>query len=452
MLNQSQQQLSRRNSISSSIYGNYYRQDLEFHGSHGGHGGHGSHGSHGSHGGHGGHGSHGSHGSHGGHIGGNTGGKKRPKNSRTCSQRNNSIIQSIITPISSSEDTSERTTIPLSRPISQVSRLPRPLSQISQITSRSNNIVSPLPLPTVIEEKNSHLDDIQIACRLYEALSCNDKRDVISEKSVTLTLENNNSLYEEKNHSIHSEEKNISIYTEEKRNSAFILGKECPSCKFWNDSIMLECELCHTLFYPNNYVYITRTNALSRTSLSTSDIYSYLPNVENTQMTVLNDQDQDYIIVKRMFFSDIPRAEIKGIIRLDMPTKLIKSHEKFKKKIAKKSGLKTENITHSMFHGTTSSFDCNPERFLQGNREFCKKGCGVCGIAKQGNKKKYSKHSKKMWFAHSALVSNDYTNVNSHIQVMFIVDVVADKHDWIIVARKNKATLPRFMIIFDKSL
>ncbi|CAG8820835.1 39143_t:CDS:2 [Gigaspora margarita] len=350
--------------------------------------------------------------------------------------RRNSISSSIY-------DTSERTTIPLSRPISQVSRLPRPLSQISQITSRSNNIVSPLPLPTVIEEKNSHLDDIQIACRLYEVLSCNDKRDVISEKSVTLTLENNNSLYEEKNHSIHSEEKNISIYTEEKRNSAFILGKECPSCKFWNDSIMLECELCHTLFYPNNYVYITRTNALSRTSLSTSDIYSYLPNVENTQMTVLNDQDQDYIIVKRMFFSDIPRAEIKGIIRLDMPTKLIKSHEKFKKKIAKKSGLKTENITHSMFHGTTSSFDCNPERFLQGNREFCKKGCGVCGIAKQGNKKKYSKHSK---------ISNDYTNVNSHIQVMFIVDVVADKHDWIIVARKNKATLPRFMIIFDKSL
>ncbi|CAG8773213.1 29460_t:CDS:1, partial [Racocetra persica] len=43
-----------------------------------------------------------------------------------------------------------------------------------------------------------------------------------------------------------------------------------------------------------------------------------------------------------------------------------------------------------------------------------------------------------MWFAHSALVSNEYTNVNSHSQVMFIVDIVSEKHDWILVARKNK--------------
>ncbi|CAG8631043.1 10802_t:CDS:2, partial [Dentiscutata heterogama] len=392
MLNQPQQQLGGRNSISSSIYNNIYRQESDFYG---------------------------------GHIGGNTGGKvgnvKRPKSSRICS---------MITPISSSEETSERT-IPLSRPLSQVSRLPRPLSQISQITSRSNNIVSPLPLPTVVEE-DKQLDDIQIACRLYEVLSCHDKelkRDGISEKSVALTLENN-SLNEEKNLNILSEEKNNSINTEEKRNSAYIFGKECPSCRFINELMMLECELCHTLlFYPNNNIYTTRSSNLSRISLPTSDMFSYLPTLETTQMTVLYEQDQDYIIVRRMFFSDIPRAEIKGIIRLDMPTKLVKAHEKYKRKIATKTGLKTENITHAMFHGTTSSFDCNPERFLQGNKELCKKGCGVCGITKQGNKKKYSKHSK---------ISNDYTNVNSHIQVMFIVDVIAEKHDWILVARKNK--------------
>ncbi|CAG8822798.1 26569_t:CDS:1, partial [Racocetra persica] len=364
--NRPQQPFNNRNSIASSIYSNYYRQESEFHG---------------------------------GHVGGNMGGRiKRSKSSRFHTQKNTSIRrQSIITsmPISSSsEDTSERTT-PLSRPSSQTSRLPRPLSQISQITSRSNNIVSPLPLPTVIEEnnmKNTQLDDIQIACRLYEVLSYHEKRDVVSEKSIALTPENN-SFNEERRHSIYSEERNNSThtdeninYTEDKRNSVYISGKESP--------IILECEFCHIQSLYQNNIYMTRSSNLSRTSLPTSDIYSYIPIVETTQMTILCEQDQDYVIVKKMFFADIPRAEIKGIIRLDMPTKLVKAHEKYKKRIAKKTGIKIEYITHSMFHGTTSSFECNPDRFLQGNSEFCKKGCGVCGIIRQGNKKKYSKHSK----------------------------------------------------------
>ncbi|CAG8459511.1 6219_t:CDS:1 [Cetraspora pellucida] len=364
-----QQQLSNRNSISSSIYSNYYRQESEFHG----------------------------------------GKMKQSKSSRFRTRKNSSKRQSIIPsmPISSSSDDTTERTIPLSRPLSQVSRLPRPLSQISQITSRSNNIVSPLPLPTVIEEnnmKNSQLDDIQIACRLYEVLSYHEKhhekRDVVSERSIILNLENN-SFNEEKSHSIYSEERNNSIHTEEnskekidsihtedKRNSVYIPGKE--------STIMLECEFCHIQSLYQNNIYMTRTSNLSRISLPTSDIYSYIPTVEATQMTVLCEQDQDYIIVKRMFFTDIPRAEIKGIIRLDMPTKLVKAHDKYKQRIAKKTGLKIEYITHAMFHGTTSSFDCNPERFLQGNGELCKKGCGVCGIVRQGNKKKFSKHSKSM--------------------------------------------------------
>ncbi|CAG8454369.1 2143_t:CDS:10 [Diversispora eburnea] len=103
------------------------------------------------------------------------------------------------------------------------------------------------------------------------------------------------------------------------------------------------------------------------------------------------------------------QSNIKGIIRLNMPSKLVQVHENYKMKVAKKLGVSTDNVTHTMFHGTTSSFDCDPERFLMDNNlNFCKKGCGCCGIAKKGNRK-------------NALISNDYTNTNARTQGCYFV-------------------------------
>ncbi|CAB5154631.1 hypothetical protein GLOIN_2v1511084 [Rhizophagus irregularis DAOM 181602=DAOM 197198] len=181
---------------------------------------------------------------------------------------------------------------------------------------------------------------------------------------------------------------------------------------------------------------------------------SNFPLLTRTQMILLKKSDNDYITVKKMFYSEIPRGVIKGIIRLDMPSKLIKLHEKYKNKVAKLAGKNVDDVTYSMFHGTTTSTGCDPDRFLERNyplseKSFCKKGCGMCGIIQNGNRKKFSKHNKKMWFANSALISRDYTDGNHHTKVMFVVDIVAQEHNYILVVNKNKATLPRFMILFD---
>jgi hypothetical protein len=43
-----------------------------------------------------------------------------------------------------------------------------------------------------------------------------------------------------------------------------------------------------------------------------------------------------------------------------------------------------------------------------------------------------------MWFANSALVSRDYTDANHPTKVMFVVDIVAQEHNYILVVNKNK--------------
>lgn len=46
-----------------------------------------------------------------------------------------------------------------------------------------------------------------------------------------------------------------------------------------------------------------------------------------------------------------------------------------------------------------------------------------------------------MWFANSALISRDYTDGNHHTKVMFVVDIVAQEHNYILVVNKNKVRI-----------
>ncbi|CAG8669010.1 9616_t:CDS:2 [Funneliformis mosseae] len=222
-----------------------------------------------------------------------------------------------------------------------------------------------------------------------------------------------------------------------------------------NHSNLNVCEMCHSRL-PGSSTRTSQYSATRNKSSIISDSYKNTLPLVKSQLTLLKIYDPDYITVKNMFYSEIPRAIIKAIIRLDMPTKLVKDHEKYKSKFAKLHGNKSvDDITFSMFHGTTTLFDCDPRRFADpnycslDNKVFCKKGCGMCGIIQHGNRKKFSKHGKKMWFAHSALISRDYTDSNSYTKVMFVIDIVAEEHNWILVVNRDKATLPRFMIIFE---
>ena len=49
-----------------------------------------------------------------------------------------------------------------------------------------------------------------------------------------------------------------------------------------------------------------------------------------------------------------------------------------------------------MFHGTKIS--CNPQRFINGNSNFCVTNCGMCGIIQNGNQGKYSRFNGSKYY------------------------------------------------------
>ncbi|CAG8808155.1 16435_t:CDS:2, partial [Gigaspora rosea] len=53
---------------------------------------------------------------------------------------------------------------------------------------------------------------------------------------------------------------------------------------------------------------------------------------------------------------------------------------------------------------------------------FCKSGCGLCGIVQQGNRKI---SAKRMWFAQQSGMSLGYCNRGIKVKVMFVIDCVA---------------------------
>ncbi|CAG8563314.1 7745_t:CDS:2, partial [Racocetra fulgida] len=97
--------------------------------------------------------------------------------------------------------------------------------------------------------------------------------------------------------------------------------------------------------------------------------------IKETEMTILSTYNLEYISVKEYFHQGLPNRTILGILKLKMPTELVKAHETYKSQ-------NFLNRTHRMFHGTKSL--CNPQRFIENPQaKFCKKGCGVCGIAQE---------------------------------------------------------------------
>lgn len=52
-----------------------------------------------------------------------------------------------------------------------------------------------------------------------------------------------------------------------------------------------------------------------------------------------------------------------------------------------------------------------------------------------------------MWFANSALISRDYTDVSHDTKVMFVVDIVAQEHNYILVVNKNKVRITYYVVL-----
>ncbi|RIA83354.1 hypothetical protein C1645_809261 [Glomus cerebriforme] len=217
------------------------------------------------------------------------------------------------------------------------------------------------------------------------------------------------------------------------------------------------------------------TKNISNYSLNSSSNPSSKPTkIYKTQMIPLNSTDPNYELVKSLFKGrPLSQSKILAIFELHMPTKLEKRHEAYKKSLSKRTGQSIQSITHRMFHGTTSN--CSPERFVEElnyiqekdaeegkecyiERKFCEKDCGLCGIIQQGNKTKYTRtksffKKNRMWFANDPCTSLYYCNgvVVNPVKSMFVVDVIKKAPKGILVVNKERATLPRFLILFEMS-
>ncbi|CAG8644333.1 18321_t:CDS:2, partial [Gigaspora margarita] len=150
--------------------------------------------------------------------------------------------------------------------------------------------------------------------------------------------------------------------------------------------------------------------------------------ITQTQLTLLNRTDPEYEMIKNLFAIT---PKIHGIVKLKMPTKLENKHEKYKKFLVNYSVRKPNTVTYKMFHGTKRWPLCDLLMFNdQGvdikkeneNPSYCQNHCGLCGILQQGNRKKCSKSSKKMWFAQDANTSLNYCEYGTKTKVMFVID------------------------------
>jgi len=171
--------------------------------------------------------------------------------------------------------------------------------------------------------------------------------------------------------------------------------------------------------------------------------------IKRTKLTTLSSKDKEYIEVQKFFHVGLPNKKIHGIVRLQMPTKLVETHEQFKKQVAQKHNLSESKVCHRMFHGTKTAMICKPQHFVNNKCAlFCKFGCGVCGIIQEGNRKKYSHYTQRMWFANNSATSLSYCS-GTTMKAMFVVDVVSPTANSILIIDHDEATIPKYLIVFQ---
>ncbi|CAG8591700.1 2296_t:CDS:2, partial [Cetraspora pellucida] len=172
-----------------------------------------------------------------------------------------------------------------------------------------------------------------------------------------------------------------------------------------------------------------------------SEISSFeTPNTKiyKTKITALSMDDSDYLSIKRFFISGLPHCTVLGILKLNMPTKLVEAHEKYKRQ-------NYDMLTHRMFHGTKSL--CDPQRFITNSQAiFCNYGCGVCGIMKEGNKTTYASSRRRNSstsynYCNTSLLFSHYSYMGKNNYVtnaMFVVDVVARNYESVLTVERDE--------------
>ncbi|KAF0526845.1 serine/threonine protein kinase [Gigaspora margarita] len=132
--------------------------------------------------------------------------------------------------------------------------------------------------------------------------------------------------------------------------------------------------------------------------------------IKKTEMTLLETNHSEYIKIQKFFRKGLPNNIIHGIFKLNMPTDLVKAH----------------------------------------NTKFCNFGCGVCGIAQNGNSISLSR-DRKLWFSNNSSISLGYCNGfgGTGEKGMFVIDFITNSPGQIFTLGSEAATLPKYLIIFQ---
>ncbi|CAG8504627.1 9093_t:CDS:10 [Dentiscutata heterogama] len=228
----------------------------------------------------------------------------------------------------------------------------------------------------------------------------------------------------------------------------------CSACSFLNNPIHSQCEMCYSPIGDLEFLNVPDLNMqqcpvctlYNQDNMTTCEacgsFLKQLTPILNTIMTVLEQTSNQYREIHRRFAATMPNVQVVAIIGLQMPTRLVEAHERYKNDMARGSRVTPESITHKMFHGTKCICN-NPTNYAQWNH--CRNnGCGACGIARNGNSSTFGRcGGGRMWFAQQSNISYNYCTPGATIKTMYTVDVVslAPPTASVLIVNRNEASI-----------
>ncbi|CAG8577008.1 12334_t:CDS:2 [Ambispora gerdemannii] len=179
--------------------------------------------------------------------------------------------------------------------------------------------------------------------------------------------------------------------------------------------------------------------------------------MNQTKITLLDIEEPIFQELRDQFTMAIPEATVTRILKIEMPERIIKRHQKFAAKMSKKHKTDLQTITHSMFYGATY-YCCDPITRLETKAELCEnKECTMCGILRKGNKMRKAKNRWWWWKKSAISSSNDPANSltdslkqrDQHPYIMFVLDVLSPLPGYTLKVFNKAATIPKYLIIFE---
>ncbi|RHZ64146.1 hypothetical protein Glove_326g26 [Diversispora epigaea] len=217
---------------------------------------------------------------------------------------------------------------------------------------------------------------------------------------------------------------------------------------------------------------------------SSCDSYCYKTMLELStcpQLSLLSNTNPEYIEIENHFRNTMSQAKIIAIIKIHLPKERTKKYldlrremitafydeeeeeeeedgeeeERMVRRRRRNEAAKnwSKKITQRVYHGTRAK--CDPNDILEYGICCSDEFCGMCGILNYGNKSKFSKRGKKMWFSKSASIANSFSfNLilpRDYLRTIFVIDVlnVSDNDTDVIIINHDNATLQRFLILYE---